>query len=329
MPPFVFNSRYVLLTYAQCGDLDGFRVMDRISELGGECIVGRESHDDGGLHLHVFCDFERKFRSRKTDVFDVGGFHPNVSKSYGTPEKGYDYAIKDGDVLCGGLARPSGAGDGKTDSAWVQIAAARDRDEFWRLCRELAPKALITSYTSLRAYADWEFRPVVAEYESPRGAIWKSGDCDGRDQWLAQSGISSERSGARRKSLILYGRSQTGKTSWARSLGKHIYCVGLMSGAELKRSPDVEYAVFDDMRGGMRFFHGWKEWLGCQPWVSVKELYREPKLVPWGKVGIFCCNRDPRLDMQAEKSGFFQEDVDWLEENCMFIECNEKIVEFP
>ena len=77
-------------------------------------------------------------------------------------------------------------------------------------------------------------------------------------------------------SLCLYGESRTGKTLWARSLGKHIYCVGLVSGNECLKD-DVDYAVFDDIRGN-QVFPSFKEWLGAQAWVTVKCLYREPKL---------------------------------------------------
>ena len=64
------------------------------------------------------------------------------------------------------------------------------------------------------------------------------------------------------KSLVLYGPSQTGKTTWARSLGAHIYQVGLLSGSECMKAPDVEYAVFDDIRGGMKFFPSFKRVAG-------------------------------------------------------------------
>lgn len=190
---YVFNSRYVLLTYAQCGNLDGFAVMDCISALGGECIVARENHEDGGIHLHVFCDFGRKFRSRKTDVFDVGGFHPNIEASRGTPEKGYDYAIKDGDVLCGGLARPTtrGNGDGSTHSKWTEITTATSREEFWELVHKLDPKSAACAYTQLSKYADWKFAVDPPCYESPQGIEFVGGNMDGRDDWLQQSGIGS------------------------------------------------------------------------------------------------------------------------------------------
>lgn len=105
---------------------------------------------------------------------------------------------------------------------------------------------------------------------------------------------------------------------WARSLGSHFYCVGLVSGIECMKAPDVDYAIFDDIRGGMKFFPSFKEWLGCQAWVTVKQLYREPKLVKWGKPSIWLGNSDPRLDMDSV-------DVAWMEANCDFIEISTPI----
>lgn len=328
MPPksrdFV-NSRYVLLTYAQCGELDPFGVMDHISGLAGECIIGREYHDDGGIHLHVFCDFGRKFRSRRVDVFDVGGKHPNVVPSYGTPEKGWDYATKDGDVVCGGLGRPGkparGDLDGETDSLWTRITEATSRDEFWQLVHQYDPRAAVTSFPAISKYCDWKFAYHPPAYESPAGATYTSGEFDGRDDWLRQANLGSAGSGRRVKSLVLYGPSQTGKTTWARSLGKHIYVLGLVSGKICSEATDVDYAVFDDIRGGFKFFHAFKEWLGCQAFVTVKELYKEPRQLPWNKPSIWCSNADPRIEM-------LQVDIDWMEENCIFIEVLDKIVSF-
>lgn len=188
--PFHCNARYFLITYAQCGDLSEWSVLDRFVSLGAECIIGREHHADLGLHLHVFADFGRKFRSRKTDVFDVDGRHANIQPSKGTPEKGYDYAIKDGDIVAGGLARPSGrAGSGKTFDLWSEIAGAEDREEFWRLVEELDPKSMCCSFGQLQKFADWRFAEVPPVYESPRGFEFVGGDVDGRDDWLASTGI--------------------------------------------------------------------------------------------------------------------------------------------
>lgn len=69
----------------------------------------------------------------------------------------------------------------------------------------------------------------------------------------------------------------------------------------------------------MKFFHSFKEWLGCQAYVSVKILYREPLCMKWGKPSIWLSNRDPRNELDGE-------DVAWMEKNCIFVECNEPIV---
>ena len=113
-------------------------------------------------------------------------------------------------------------------------------------------------------------------------------------------------------SLCLFGPSRTGKTLWARSLGSHIYNIGLVSGTECLRAPSVDYAVFDDIRGGIKFFHAFKEWFGCQQTVSLKRLYHEPEQIRWGKPTIWLANTYPRLDVSVA-------DADWLNCNMTFI----------
>ncbi|AIF76275.1 Rep1 [Rhinolophus associated gemykibivirus 1] len=162
---FSFNARYALLTYAQCGTLDPWSVVHHIAELRGECIVAREAHADGGTHLHSFVDFGRKFRSRRTSIFDVDNHHPNVSATHSTPREGFDYACKDGDIVAGGLSRPdAGAVPAKHDR-WHDITAAKSREEFFQLLLEHAPRDLCTSFTSLSKYADWMYRDDPAPYK--------------------------------------------------------------------------------------------------------------------------------------------------------------------
>lgn len=187
------RAKYVLLTYAQCGGLDPWEVMEHISGMGAECIIGRELHADEGIHLHCFVDFGREYSTRKTDAFDVAGQHPNIERVGKTPHKAYDYAIKDGDVVCGGAERPSESGgrDRKSHATWTRIANARSRDEFWELCRELDPKSMCTNFSTLQRFADWQYREHIPEYTSPSGISFYGGGLDGRDDWLSQSGIGS------------------------------------------------------------------------------------------------------------------------------------------
>lgn len=158
MPAFVVNARYVLLTYAQSDGLDPFRIVEHLSSMGAECIVAREAHADGGTHLHAFVDFGRKFRSRRHDIYDVDGFHPNISPSLGNPEKGYDYACKDGEIVAGGLERPQPSAKPDARDIYAEICMAPTREEFFEAARTLAPRLLLSSFTSLSAYADWNYR---------------------------------------------------------------------------------------------------------------------------------------------------------------------------
>lgn len=162
---FNFQARYALLTYAQCGDLDPFAVVDRLTELGAECIVAREMHADGGTHLHSFVDFGRKFRTKRSNTFDVGGYHPNISPSHGTPEKGFDYTIKDGDIVAGGLERPCRTSVPTSRDVWAEIILAESRDDFFQRVTTLAPRSMCTSFTQLWKYADWKYRVDPEPYQ--------------------------------------------------------------------------------------------------------------------------------------------------------------------
>ena len=37
-----------------------------------------ETHADGGRHWHIIVFFDRAIRSRKADLFNIDGLHPNV-----------------------------------------------------------------------------------------------------------------------------------------------------------------------------------------------------------------------------------------------------------
>lgn len=93
----------------------------------------------------------------------------------------------------------------------------------------------------------------------------------------------------------------------------------------LSEARDAEYAVFDDMQGGIKFFHGWKNWFGCQKQFSIKALYRDPQLLDWGKTMIWVTNTDPREEMKSHGSGYTYEDIDWLNANAIFVKVDKPL----
>lgn len=115
---------------------------------------------------------------------------------------------------------------------------------------------------------------------------------------------------------MLYGESRTGKTLWARSLGNHAYFGGLFCLDESVE--DVDYAVFDDMQGGLSFFHAYKFWLGCQSEFYATDKYKGKKLIKWGRPAIYISNQNPLADNGV--------DVDWLMANCEILCVDRSIV---
>nr|UBQ66296.1 Rep protein [finch CRESS-DNA virus] len=297
---FRCQSRYVLLTYAQCGDLDPHAIVTLLSGMGAECIIGREEHADEGIHLHAFVDFGKRPDIRDQRFADVEGRHPNVQPISRTPAKGWDYAVKDGDVVAGGLERPNGDPFSKAGCVWTKLVMATSVTEFWELVRELAPRALLTNFTSLRAYAEWNFRPDRVAYSTPSNVSFDLSGVPELDEWVHTN---------------LFG-DRVGKTLWARSLGKHVYFGGLFNLGELDDTNDVDYAVFDDMQGGFDFFHGYKFWLGAQAEFTVTDKYKGKRHIKWGKPSIWLCNLCPA----AEKV-----DWEWIEGNCTVVSLNEPI----
>lgn len=184
MSTFRFYARYALLTYAQCGGLDPFAIVSHIGDLGGECIIGREAHSDGGTHLHAFVDFGRRFQSRRAAVFDVGGFHPNISITKRDPQVHYDYAIKDGDVVAGGLERPAPDANAGVENKHHQIVLAPTRAEFFEAVRDLDPRLLLTSFPSLEKYADWHYRVDPEPYRHDPEYEFDTSQFPELNQWV-------------------------------------------------------------------------------------------------------------------------------------------------
>jgi hypothetical protein len=80
-----------------------------------------------------------------------------------------------------------------------------------------------------------------------------------------------------------------GKTEWARSLGKHIYWMGMK---DLNTwDHDAEYLVMDDMP--WEFVPDKKAFFGAQRTVSLTAKFKRIRTYDWGKPLIFLCNYNP------------------------------------
>lgn len=164
-----FNARYALVTYTHADTLDPSDIGAHIGTLDAQCVIGRENHADGSLHFHCFVDFGRKFSTRNCRFLDVHGFHPNIKPGYRTPEKGWDYATKDGDVAwCSDdFVRPGSGRGGGTHEKWATIVGCDTRQGFIEAITKLDPKSLVCSFAQVTKYADWKYAKSTPEYTTP------------------------------------------------------------------------------------------------------------------------------------------------------------------
>jgi len=183
---FRFQAKYGLLTYAQSDGLCPWKVNDHLSKLGAECIIGLENHADGGTHLHAFFMFSRKFQSRNPRIFDVEGHHPNILRGSKTPGQMYDYAVKDGDVVAGGLERP---GDeqvaANSDVFWQAVFDAETRDETFRVARESSVSLLGRYYFQVRAIAEGKTIKNPLDYECDASLAFELGHYPELSDWCS------------------------------------------------------------------------------------------------------------------------------------------------
>ena len=105
---------------------------------------------------------------REMSVYSMWTDAANISPIRRTPEAAYDYAIKDGDVVAGGLERPSRDSLASAGSKWAEIIAATTRDQFLNASRAGSSRIM----HQLHQYPDvcgMEVPTQPCQYESPGG----------------------------------------------------------------------------------------------------------------------------------------------------------------
>ncbi len=224
--PFQFNRKTQFLTYSQVQDVDFFLEprsghLDFLSDLFGTpqwYRMGKEYHADGGTHFHVAVRWRENIQSRNERIFDFGGVHPKV-EPIRQPRKAWDYVAKQGDVIHehGEPSEESVSASRKRDALFQQALSAESLERFLDIIKEGATRDFVLYNRAIRECGEFYFSGKCEPYASP------TFDCDPPEElriWLDAAGIGDESAVGRRRSLILWGPSRTGKTVWARSLGK-------------------------------------------------------------------------------------------------------------
>ena len=319
---FRIRAQRFLLTYSQIPDgfdRDGLAPFLKSVLIDVDCLVVTvEEHPNaGGYHIHVYVDHGSIFVINAPDMLDYCDVHPNIKPIRTTPIKAYDYVMKDGYILYEEGDAPELTKKQSGDEKWSAIMTATTKDSFLQQACDLAPRDTVLHFNSLQTFANWRYRDDHSEYKPPDYSC----HCDEYPvltDWVKSSLLSSRN--GRRPSLVIWGPSLTGKTTWARSQGPHAYFGGLFM-LEGFTADNVEYAIFDDLISGMYTVPQWKFWMGAQAENNVTDKYMHKQKVFWGKPCIYIANEDPRKKMAND-------DVAWLDKNCIFCEITSDLVTF-
>ncbi|QCO93519.1 replication-associated protein [Gopherus associated circular DNA virus 5] len=323
MPDFDLHAKHAFLTYPQCDIPAGDVLADLATICGARwsfIAVGHELHEDGGDHLHALIAFKRKFRTRNERYFDLerGGrrFHPNLQAARDLSDV-YNYVTKDGDFVEQGdkppcLLPPGQSRPSKRDAAFAALDAECDTvEDFMSALRERHPYEFFTRGSAIRTQVEsvkrhrWVYEPDYApdSFQLP-GAV---------QDWLDTEFAEEERE-PRPRSLMLVGPSKTGKTAWARSLGRHMFFRVNFNLDDW--DPLATYLVIDDMP--MDRVPGWKVLLGSMGDMVLYDRYRAKTRITWGpkKCCIILCN--PGVDWRY--SEIWKKEAEWCEANVEVVE---------
>lgn len=306
-PTFRLQGKHLFLTYPQCLlDKDFLYTYLLNLPIAGQkpdkICLAREMHQDGNPHYHVFLSFLERRNITDPTFFDVNGYHPNV-QSVRSVKNVLNYILKDNDYLANFEV--------KKPTVKELADRAADEEAFIKIAEEAYGTKFVGAFSNWVAYYN---RRKKISMVSEQIGDWSQFKID--DVFLLCRILSIQehvKDGRRTKSIWLWGPSRTGKTSLARSIGRHIYMGNTWNVDLLDDTAD--YLILDDIDFDK---WGWqmKALLGCQKDVSFTGKYFRPKKFTFNM---------PCIVLSNEKPLFTVEQSNWLNVNVDFFEINNRL----
>ena len=286
---FRFNRGQVFLTYSQC-PLEPLVVLTAITKKWDVIahIVSREHHKDGNFHIHAYFKFKNKLDLSSPLCFDIEGYHPEI-KIMGNKKEDVQYVVaycgKEGFEIITDI-------DLELKPTWADILKkAGNKEEFLNLVKLNYPRDYCLNLDRLIACAEYTYRTKIELFKLPENfKPFKVPKI--LSDWVKYELPKTDRA----KCLIIIGESRFGKTSWARSLGTHMFYRNYFS---LKDWDDTaSYIIFDDMIE----MKNHKALLTCMGEVILTDKYKGKERCNNNKPAIFLANEDePWMDQSYWK----------------------------
>nr|QTT61853.1 replication-associated protein [Opuntia virus 2-DBG_56] len=301
---FCVKAKNIFLTYPQCS-LSKEEVLHQLQHIhlpsNKKYIkIARELHEDGQPHLHVLIQFEGKVQITNNRLFDLvsptrsAHFHPNIQGAKSSSDV-KSYIDKDGDTLEWGEfqidGRSARGGCQKANESYAKALNASSIEEALQILKEEQPKDYFLQHHNILSNAQKIFQRPPQPWNPPYPLSSFTNVPEEMQEWADDYfGRPLNQRPIRPKSIIIEGNSRTGKTCWARSLGKHNYLSGHLDFNANVYSNEVEYNVIDDVAPTYLKMKHWKELIGAQRDWQSNCKYGKPVQIKGGIPAIILCN---------------------------------------
>nr|AFD62986.1 replication associated protein [Chickpea chlorosis Australia virus]AFD62994.1 replication associated protein [Chickpea chlorosis Australia virus] len=328
---FRLQTKYVFLTYPRCSsDAESLRdfLWEKLSRFAIFFIaVATELHQDGTPHLHCLLQLDKRSNIRDPSFFDFQGNHPNIQPAKNS-EQVLDYISKDGSVITRGDFRKHKVSPTKSDDRWrTIIQTATTKEDYLEMIKTEFPHEWATKLQWLEYSANKLFPDIEPPYSSPFPNEFLQ--CDEEiTEWLNRDlYVEPEQLQHRRRSLYICGPTRTGKTTWARSLGRHNYFNGGIDFTTY--DPNATFNIIDDIP--FKFCPNWKQLVGSQKDFTVNPKYGKKKRVKGGIPTIILVNNDDDWikDMSSSQNEYFESNclIHYMTEGETFIAARRQVTQ--
>jgi len=285
---FRIQAKNFSLTYSQANNITKEELFNCLKTfLPEHLIVAQEEHQDGGRHFHVSISFSTRKNITNSRFFDCNGAHANIQATRCLRD--WLAYLKKEDAEPMEFGEPS-----LKKRGWSDALGAESKEDFFDILKEVAPRDWVLQQDRIQGFARGKYTKPI-EYIPEFNTFTPTANMV---RWTNQ-----RKDKHRPKSLVLVGPSRTGKTEWARSLGKHMYWNGMINLDDWDEN--AEYAIFDDF--GWEFMPCKKAFFGAQKTFTLTDKYKRKKTVIWGKPIIFLCNpdEDPFDSMKPSQKAWY------------------------
>nr|QTT61878.1 replication-associated protein [Opuntia virus 2-DBG_56] len=301
---FRVSAKNFFLTYPQCS-LTKEEALTQITNLSlpsnpKYIKICRELHQNGEPHLHILLQFEGKVVCTNNRLFDLvsptrsAHFHPNIQGAKSSSDV-KSYIDKDGDTLEWGEfqidGRSARGGQQTANDSYAKALNASSIEEALQILKEQQPKDYVLQHHNLRTNLQKIFQKPPEPWNPPYPLSSFTNVPEEMQEWADDYfGRPLDQRPIRPKSIIIEGNSRTGKTCWARALGKHNYLSGHLDFNSNVYSNEAEYNVIDDVAPTYLKMKHWKELIGAQRDWQSNCKYGKPGQIKGGIPAIILCN---------------------------------------